>query len=140
MHTVLELFSPSGRTLRVTYWWLTVLFVAFIIAMGASRASFSQWTMTVVFAVTAAIFLSLTIRRLHDAGWSRWWILLGFIPFSIFTGFEPIQMVGFSVVLPDFSQLFRYAPFILALALPSAEIESEQETDGTLSSGNAALI
>ena len=140
MQTVINLLSPAGRTSRTTYWWSTVSFVLFILLAGFSRTMFSQWVMTVVFAFTAAIFLSLTIRRLHDAGWSRWWILLGFIPFSIFTGFEPIQMIGFSVVLPDFSQLFRYAPFVLALALPSAEIESEQEADGTLSSGNAALV
>ncbi|WP_307830977.1 DUF805 domain-containing protein [Nucisporomicrobium flavum] len=83
----------SGRARRAEYWWYTlfnaVIYLALIaigfllgnsdggnVALGILVAVF----ILVVFLPTLAV----TSRRLHDAGLSGWWQLLGIIPLGGF--------------------------------------------------------
>lgn len=93
--------TTNGRAQRSEYWWWT-LFSSLVgaglfITLGAVLASessgsgegFESVFMVYLFAVLAYVVVfaipSLAVlgRRLHDIGWSAWWILLIFVPFSI---------------------------------------------------------
>lgn len=93
--------TTNGRAQRSEYWWWT-LFSSLVgaglfITLGAVLASessgssedlesvfivylFAVLAYVVVFAIPSLAVLG---RRLHDIGWSAWWILLIFVPFSI---------------------------------------------------------
>jgi uncharacterized membrane protein YhaH (DUF805 family) len=93
--------TTKGRAQRSEYWWWT-LFSSLVgaglfITLGAVLASessgssedlesvfmvylFAGLAYIVVFAIPSLAVLG---RRLHDIGWSAWWILLIFVPFSI---------------------------------------------------------
>lgn len=78
----------AGRTARAEYWWfilfLTVVHLWFVCVEIVSTGTLAR---TVLFALHLAVALvlalpalSATVRRLHDAGWSGWLVLLGLVP------------------------------------------------------------
>lgn len=113
-------FDPSGRASRSEYWWVTlggVLFMgalwlaAFLIMQTAPGGSSQlsslsapfeamMWTILVlaigVPIINAIPGIMLTIRRLHDAGMSGWFILLGWIPL-----FGPLIVLVLAVLPPS---------------------------------------
>lgn len=92
----------SGRASRSEYWWVSlILFVlnivaaalpalSVLIALGPEGRSSTIPPLTVVaLIITGAWFLativpglSVLARRLHDANYSAWFILLTFVPFG----------------------------------------------------------
>lgn len=83
--------SGSGRARRSEYWWF-VLFVWLInLGVGLLSALTSDSSdpglpvgVVAQFVVMIGLLLpllALTVRRLHDAGFSGWWVLVGFVPF-----------------------------------------------------------
>ncbi|MGA5298841.1 DUF805 domain-containing protein [Nucisporomicrobium flavum] len=83
----------SGRARRAEYWWYTLFnaviylaLIAFGFLLGNSDGS------NAVLGILVAVFilvvflptLAVTSRRLHDAGLSGWWQLLGIIPLGGF--------------------------------------------------------
>lgn len=77
----------SGRSSRKALWLFVSLgalagFVALIVS-GLLMNAFGDWGIVpfVFFLVLAAAgLLALSVRRLHDAGWSAWWTLIYLIP------------------------------------------------------------
>src|SRR3954451_7172980 len=80
----------SGRSSRSAYWWFYLFAVLVIIA--AVIADEALRTGGVIYLlVLLGLFLpnlAVTVRRLHDAGHSGWWLLINIVP-----------IIGFIVLL-----------------------------------------
>ncbi|KIN73784.1 DUF805 domain-containing protein [Sulfitobacter guttiformis] len=92
-------FKFSGRATRAEFWWFTLVYII----VGAALLALDFMTIAPIFLaenysalatlgffdlyypifaiLTAIPYLSLSIRRLHDVGFSGFWWLLNFIPF-----------------------------------------------------------
>jgi len=91
-------FDFSGRASRSEYWWsylgymmfVTVFQIAMAIIMVIPALLFPETPIISVIVLLVAVIpvlvhisiplLSLSIRRLHDVGYSGWWLLLILIP------------------------------------------------------------
>lgn len=77
------LFSPYGRTNRVGYWsFIGIYVVATIISIWADRAfgTYDAELETGLIESLVALFflwpsIAVSVRRLHDLGYSGWWVL-----------------------------------------------------------------
>ncbi|WP_162798441.1 DUF805 domain-containing protein [Sulfitobacter sp. SK012] len=93
-----KVFTFSGRATRAEFWWfflictivgvIAMVFDGFKIAglynthgdmwfLNVSPFEFSTFYVTLI---TGIPYLSLQIRRLHDAGFSGFWFLIAFVP------------------------------------------------------------
>ena len=95
-------FKFSGRASRSEYWWYTLFYNVIIMVCGfvdvamiidlvqqedkaaIEALSIFDYTSTFAWILTISPVISLTVRRLHDAGFSGFWALLFFIPLGIF--------------------------------------------------------
>lgn len=95
---LVNIFNFSGRSTRSEFWWpYAALIIASITAgvfdammvakviqeqgeMGLFSLSAFDFSSMYVGVITLIPLLSLSVRRLHDAGFSGFWILLNFIP------------------------------------------------------------
>lgn len=95
---LVNIFNFSGRSTRSEFWWpYTALIIASIIAwvldammvakvieeqgdLGLFSLSASDFSSLYVGIITLIPLISLSVRRLHDAGFSGFWVLLNFIP------------------------------------------------------------
>lgn len=91
-------FTYKGRASRSEYWWFMLLYTVIIVACGVydtmmviavmqERGDLAllelgvlDFASTYAWIATLPTFLSLTVRRLHDAGFSGFWLVLYFIP------------------------------------------------------------
>lgn len=84
-----SLFSFNGRINRMTYFANYALYsmVVLVFFMGVLMVGSDGLRVVglllvfAMYAVGAVYGLSLSVRRLHDLGYSGWLILIGFIPF-----------------------------------------------------------
>ena len=97
-------FTFSGRASRGEYWRFQLmmliilfgilllgglLFVMTLASMKHSRSGDAASAIMMVYAIIIFIIcmyiyipsLAVEVRRFHDAGYSAWWVLLGFIPY-----------------------------------------------------------
>ena len=79
----------TGRARRAEYWWFTLInLIIYVVVLASSTlVGDSDVGMVIVgvlfmaYALTVIVpTLAVTCRRLHDAGLSGWWQLVGFIP------------------------------------------------------------
>ncbi len=77
----------SDRASRSEYWWFQLFFVVALatadfidVMMGELAEVPFSWFGTIVFFGLIIPNLAVTVRRLHDLGYSGWFILLVFIP------------------------------------------------------------
>ena len=92
-------FRFHGRASRSEYWWATLGLTLIGLVLGfasgviggatsssggePSGAAFIPMGLLVLFLLATIIpSLSVTIRRLHDAGFSGWWYLISLVPFG----------------------------------------------------------
>ena len=81
-------FTASGRATRAEYWWFQ-LFVFLLPLSLALLFSYSAYDapeiaatiMIIVFILLAIPSICAGIRRLHDAGYAGYYILIGLIPY-----------------------------------------------------------
>jgi uncharacterized membrane protein YhaH (DUF805 family) len=70
-----------GRASRGAYWWF---YLFTLLATGAAAVvDVIIGTAFIAAIVAVALFLpnlAVLVRRLHDAGHSAWWLLIGFLP------------------------------------------------------------
>ncbi len=90
---IFNAFDFSGRATRAEYWWVflirTLFFVAAVaadiiyisVAVDLSLSPFGYATFWFL-SLTLIPSLSLSARRLHDAGRSSFWWLVNFVPFA----------------------------------------------------------
>lgn len=71
----------SGRSSRAAYWWWYLFNIILVIVAFAIDSVLG--TAFIVFIAALAVLLpnlAVLVRRLHDAGHSGWWILIGLLP------------------------------------------------------------
>ena len=81
----------QGRARRAEYWWFTLFSVIVYLVLGAlgylldtavESGGVVPGVVIMVYLLAAILpSLAVTTRRLHDAGMTGWFQLLGFIPF-----------------------------------------------------------
>lgn len=85
-------FNVSGRACRSEFWWFnlfTLLMVVAIIIMVASYVPIDKFTIILrpIFKYSVLLFItplvSLSVRRLHDVGFSGWWTIIAFTGIGI---------------------------------------------------------
>jgi uncharacterized membrane protein YhaH (DUF805 family) len=99
---VAKIFNFSGRAGRSEYWWYFLLYLvvfsicgfldgAMVVALAEQQGEAAITSLGIFDfkTVIAAVFLmppmiSLTVRRLHDAGFSGFWILIYLVPLGGF--------------------------------------------------------
>jgi uncharacterized membrane protein YhaH (DUF805 family) len=73
----------------------------------------------IIFAVVALLFVFATLRRVHDAGYSRWWVLLFLFPVTITMDAAYFQIGGSTWQMIDFSQIIRSIHVMIGLFVSS---------------------
>jgi uncharacterized membrane protein YhaH (DUF805 family) len=70
-------FTLKGRATRLEFWGFQLFYWLFLVI----GFFFSLSAMSVVFfIISIPAMFSIQVRRLHDVGWSGWWLLLNMIP------------------------------------------------------------
>jgi uncharacterized membrane protein YhaH (DUF805 family) len=72
----------SGRSSRSAYWWFYLFAVIVVIAALVVDAALGTGGV-IYLLVLVGLFLpnlAVTVRRLHDAGHSGWWVLISIVP------------------------------------------------------------
>ena len=114
-----NLIEPWGRTQQRTFWVISgICWIIWLLV--AALNSHTNANVAVPMLVLSGLFLFLhTVRRLHDAGHSRWWILLALFPISITIDAGQLDFGYIQFHIVNITDLIRSAPFIAALVLPS---------------------
>ena len=72
----------TGRSSRSAYWWF-YLFGVLVLFAGLA-IDYALGTGGIIYALVALAMLlpnlAVLVRRLHDAGHSGWWVLIGLLP------------------------------------------------------------
>ncbi|MBO4311475.1 MAG: DUF805 domain-containing protein [Desulfovibrionaceae bacterium] len=95
----------TGRATRAEYWWFQLFMsavqaVSIALVISAYTISGTLGTLAVLFWLLfslAAIIpcLSVTVRRLHDRGFSGWWLL----PATIIITLLPISAIAWLIIM-----------------------------------------
>lgn len=93
LHVLKNYANFGGRASRKEYWMFTLLAsvaLALLISLGILTG-----VMMIMAGIAALVLIvpsiALSVRRLHDAGYSGWWYLLSFIPYA---GFIVMLIIG----------------------------------------------
>lgn len=78
-----------------------------------------------IFVCVAIVLLSVTARRLHDAGLSRFWVLLALFPFSVTWDLGGLNVGFVDVHLVALDDLIRNAPFVFGMMSPTSSNAEE---------------
>ena len=109
----------SGRATRTEFWMFTLwnTIVAIVLAIIESllvRATGTNAFMFIMWVYALAIILpsiGVSLRRLHDAGFSGWWILIDLVPF-----------IGAIVLIIMYVQPSKAAPSMADVSSPSSPV------------------
>lgn len=101
-----------------------------LVAMSASDEIGRAAAVAVIVAVQLVGLLA-TLRRLHDAGWSRWWLLLYLFPMSITLDLIQFTFGSATWTLVDLSAAIRLIPVVIGLLAPTMD---------TVDAGSAELF
>jgi uncharacterized membrane protein YhaH (DUF805 family) len=76
----------TGRASRQELWMFmlgTILVYAFLVVAAINAQSITVFLVALILTALALFIptLALQVRRLHDIGFSGWWILLSFVPY-----------------------------------------------------------
>ena len=113
-----SLFSPWGRTSR-SHYWLIILASALVLVGTWSAKNEVGAAVAVAVIVVQLVGLIATVRRLHDAGWSRWWLALYLFPMTITWDLMHVQLGSSTWSVVDVSAAIRLIPVIIGLLAPS---------------------
>ena len=72
----------SGRSSRSAYWWWYLFGILVLVGVLAVDYAVGAGGILYVLAALALLLpnLAVLVRRLHDAGHSGWWLLIGLLP------------------------------------------------------------
>jgi uncharacterized membrane protein YhaH (DUF805 family) len=118
--TFLQQLKPFGLTSRRDYWLAAVPVMAVAGLIVALRDFLPASAMVSVLIALQLALAVLTLRRLHDAGYSRWWALLALFPIGIDMDVFHVRFGMSEWHFFDVSMLIRYIPVIIAMIAPTA--------------------
>lgn len=142
MLRLIDRIHPAFRTGRRDYWLFCAGYGASLIAFtavaavsnGAPRPALGA-TMVILSMLLSVILLCITIRRLHDAGMSPWWVVLFLCPITFdldlfhisFHTPAMLRLPGtlFSFTFFDFRALIVFVPILLGLFKRSAPLDHQ---------------
>ena len=72
----------SGRSSRPAYWWFWLFgLIAIIVAEALDALIGTNYVLALIVWIALLLpSLAVAVRRLHDAGHSGWWLLIGIFP------------------------------------------------------------
>jgi uncharacterized membrane protein YhaH (DUF805 family) len=79
----------AGRARRAEYWQFFIAIILILVALSILDGLIGTFSMDAGAGLLSSLFgvaiilpsLALYVRRLHDVGWSGWWVLLFLVPF-----------------------------------------------------------
>ncbi len=77
--------SMNGRASRSEYWWLYLAGIIFQIGCFILAGLIHQIFLLPIL-ILIPVFITVSVRRLHDVGQSGWMLLIGIIPIVNFIG------------------------------------------------------
>lgn len=121
-----HLLDFAGRTRRAHFWpYMGLLFVVYVVGFILATALFSAGMGSIIapmYLLTAILILlafAAAVRRLHDVGWSGWWMgayigmAIAFIAFFFVWRYGLTRDAGG----PPAMDLLRFMPFMLFFSL-----------------------
>lgn len=119
MSSFRSLFSLWGRTSRSHYWLIVLALVLGLIGMLTAKNEIAAPVAVAVIVIVQLVGLIATVRRLHDAEWSRWWLALYLIPMTITWDLMHVQLGSSTWSALDVSAAIRLIPVVIGLLAPS---------------------
>lgn len=118
-------FSPWGRTSRSHYWLAVLLYGAGTLAtLTAKDAVGPIFSLLVVVALDLIVSVA-TLRRLHDAGWSRWWALFCLFPAIITWDLLTVRLGASTWHFIEISMVIRLFPVLVGLLAAPRPVSEE---------------
>ena len=118
-----NLLSPWGRTGRGHYWLITLVFVLALVGVWSAKNEIGAAVAVAIIVLVQLFGLIATVRRLYDAGWSRWWLALYLFPMTITWDLIHVQLGSSTWSVVDVSVAIRLIPVVIGLVAPSRTIE-----------------
>lgn len=73
--------SLRGRLERSTFWWYALVLAAvFAVLFVFLQTTLGRPSTLALYPLLAWAAVALAVKRLHDRGWSAWWLLSAAIP------------------------------------------------------------
>lgn len=107
--------SPWGRTTRAQYWLVSAVLAFGFAVIWANRDALGLVPSAVQLVAINLFYAVTTVRRLHDAGFSRWWAALCLFPMSITLDLFQMRVGGSTVQFVDISTVIRMIPMLIGL-------------------------
>jgi uncharacterized membrane protein YhaH (DUF805 family) len=116
---LLTLLSPWQRATRGSYWLVVALSALASVAAWSAKNVVPAAIVLAVIVATELIVLIATARRLHDSGWSLWWLVLFLFPDSMTWDLVHVQIGWLSWHFLDVSAAIRFIPILIGLVVSS---------------------
>jgi uncharacterized membrane protein YhaH (DUF805 family) len=104
-----------GRTSREHYWIALIILGCGVAGIWAIGSAIGSMPARLLLALLLIIYTVATVRRLHDAGFSRWWALLCLFPMSITWELLVIQVGTSTWQFIDLSTAIKLIPALIGL-------------------------
>ena len=110
-----NILSPWGRTSREHY-WIALMFLACSVSAGwAMGSAVGSVPLRLLFVLLGIVYTVVTVRRLHDAGFSRWWAALYLFPASITWDLFQVQVGTSTWEFVDLSTVIKFIPMLIGV-------------------------
>lgn len=119
MIIVASRFSPWNRTSRRHYRLAIMLLSTCAIAIWMTGSAIGPTSLLVASILLQLMVAVLTVRRLHDAGLSRWLVLLFLFPMSIILDLAHFRIGETDVHMLNIATVIKILPVVLGLLCPS---------------------
>jgi uncharacterized membrane protein YhaH (DUF805 family) len=110
-----HILSPWGRTSREHYWITLIILGCSVAGIWAIGSALGSAPSLLLLALLEIIYTVATVRRLHDAGFSRWWAVLYLFPMSITWDLFEVQVGMSTWQFVDLSTAIKLIPALVGL-------------------------
>ncbi len=121
----------SGRSTREEYWMFTFIYMLVYLLLTAISTAFESQLFQILFALFSLGViipnLSITARRLHDAGHSGWWQIAPFIGL-VFAGIGVVQASSTLSLLAGIALTFALAIVLLVFLVKPSDEDNQYGT------------
>ena len=117
-----HILSPWGHTSREHYWIVLIILGCIVVGMWAIGSALGSVPSLLLLALLVIIYTVATVRRLHDAGFSRWWAVLCLFPMSITWELFEIQVGTSTWQFVDLSTTIKLIPALIGLVSKAQDV------------------